>query len=104
MSTITDSQTVQAQIFTDTLVQETNSKFRLRKTVLLVACRTALLVSCNRLFQDKKIVVNNLINQHSKGLLTSTAHATWTHKTFRQFNGLKQRWVYTFEKYVSPDK
>ena len=41
-SPITDSQTVQAQLCTETLGNETNSKFRLRNTAVLVACRTAL--------------------------------------------------------------
>ena len=36
MSPITDSQTVQTQAFTDTLGHETNSKFCLRNTALLV--------------------------------------------------------------------
>jgi len=39
---ITGSQTVQAQTCTDMLGHETNSKFCLRNTALLVVCRTAL--------------------------------------------------------------
>jgi len=38
----TDRQTVQAQISTATLEHETNSKFCLRNTALLVVCRTEL--------------------------------------------------------------
>ena len=40
VSPITDSQTVQAQTRTDTLVHETNRKFCLRNTALLVVCRS----------------------------------------------------------------
>jgi hypothetical protein len=42
VSPFTDSQTVQVQTRTDTLAHETNSKFRLKNTALLVVCRTAL--------------------------------------------------------------
>jgi hypothetical protein len=39
---ITDSQTVKAEICTDTLGQESNSKLFLRNAALLVVCRTSL--------------------------------------------------------------
>jgi len=42
LSPITDRQTVQSQICTDTLGHETNSKFCLRNTALPVACSTVL--------------------------------------------------------------
>jgi len=42
VSPITDSQTVQAQTCTDILGHETNSKFCLRNTALLVVCWTVL--------------------------------------------------------------
>jgi hypothetical protein len=42
VSPITDSQNVQAQVCTDMLGHETNSKLCLRNTALLVVCRTVL--------------------------------------------------------------
>jgi len=42
VSPITDSQAVEAQIRADMLGHETNSKLCLRKSALLVVCRTAL--------------------------------------------------------------
>ena len=42
MSSITDSQTVQAQTYTNTLAHETNSTVCLRSNALLVVCWTAL--------------------------------------------------------------
>jgi len=42
VSPITHSQTVQAQLCTDRLGHETNTKLCWRNTVLLVVCRTAL--------------------------------------------------------------
>jgi len=42
VNAITDSQTVQARTCTDTLGHETNSKFCLRNTALLVLCQTTL--------------------------------------------------------------
>jgi len=42
VSPVTESQTVQAQTFTDTVGHETSSKFCLRNTALLVVCRTVL--------------------------------------------------------------
>jgi len=54
VSSITDSQTMQAQTSTDTLWHETNS-------ILLEEHRTAsgvpdfVFISCNHLFQDKKM-------------------------------------------------
>jgi hypothetical protein len=42
VSPIRDSQTVQVKTGTDTLGHETNRKFCLRNTALLLVCRTAL--------------------------------------------------------------
>ena len=88
VSPITDSQTVQAQACIDRLGHENNRKLCLRNTALLLVCRTELWRLVIAFSREEKCNKHS-INQPWKSLFTSTTPKTWTHKTFRQGNGLQ---------------